>query len=84
MLSLKGVIGGKSSSGSTRLDVGKISWQKLSNKGTPPSVRCGASMVSYKNKGIYFGGVNDRYKLFISCVLTMERSQFDFSHSNFQ
>jgi hypothetical protein len=61
MLSLKGVIsGGKSGGGGTsRLDLGKISWQKLSNKGAPPSVRCGASMTSYKNKGIYFGGVND-------------------------
>lgn len=54
MLSLKGVLS------SSRLDVGKISWQKLSNKGAPPSIRCGASMTSYKNKGIYFGGVNDR------------------------
>mmetsp|Transcript_5470 Transcript_5470/g.10491 ORF Transcript_5470/g.10491 Transcript_5470/m.10491 type:complete len:608 (-) Transcript_5470:1024-2847(-) len=61
MLSLKGVIsGGKSGGGgSTRLDLGKMSWQKLSNKGSPPSIRCGASMTSYKNKGIYFGGVND-------------------------
>ena len=58
MLSLKGVV--SSQGGASRLDVGKISWQKLSNKGAPPSTRCGASMTSYKNKGIYFGGVNDR------------------------
>jgi hypothetical protein len=32
---------------------------QISNKGSPPSPRCGASMVTYKNKGLYFGGVFD-------------------------
>lgn len=61
MLSLKGAVnsGKSSNSSASKIDIGKISWQKLSNKGSPPSVRCGASMTSYKNKGIYFGGVRD-------------------------
>jgi hypothetical protein len=32
---------------------------QISNKGSPPSPRCGASMITYKNKGIFFGGVFD-------------------------
>lgn len=76
MLSLKGVVsGGKSAGGGSRLDLGKITWQKLSNKGAPPSIRCGASMTSYKNKGIYFGGVNDRWVVCLFVCLAFANLQ---------
>ena len=35
------------------------SWQKISKKGNYPAPRCGAVIVSYKNKGLLFGGVYD-------------------------
>ena len=35
-------------------------WEKCSKKGSPPSVRSGASMTVYRNKAILFGGVFDQ------------------------
>lgn len=32
---------------------------QASRKGTPPSSRCGASMVGYRNIALLFGGVHD-------------------------
>jgi len=49
---------GGSSSSSSRVRY-TANWQKITKKGQFPSARSGASMYTYKNKGLVFGGVFD-------------------------
>ena len=41
------------------IDYSKVSWTKLSKKGSVSFDEVGAVMALYKNKGILFGGVHD-------------------------
>lgn len=41
------------------IDISKLIWQKIAKKGQFPSLRCGMSSISFKNKLVIFGGVFD-------------------------
>ena len=58
-LQLRPALGGGGSGGSAALDLSKVVWQKVSRKGDYPSMRCGAAVTLYKQKGLLFGGVFD-------------------------
>jgi len=55
-INLKSLAGQSISKG---LDVSHLQWSRLNKKGQAPSRRCGASMITYKNKAVVFGGVLD-------------------------
>jgi hypothetical protein len=67
MINLKPLLGGTAGGGGAtasggakgKLDFSKVTWQKVSRKGSVPSTRSGMAILSYKNKGIVFGGVKD-------------------------
>eukprot|EP00916_Digyalum_oweni_P024238 GHVL01040070.1.p1 GENE.GHVL01040070.1~~GHVL01040070.1.p1 ORF type:complete len:571 (+),score=143.38 GHVL01040070.1:79-1791(+) len=43
-----------------RIAEGRIAWEKVSSKGSPPTTRSGASMAVHKNLWVLFGGVHDQ------------------------
>ena len=55
-INLKSLAGQSVSKG---LDMSHLQWSRINKKGQAPSRRCGASMITYKNKALIFGGVLD-------------------------
>ncbi|CAM9106705.1 unnamed protein product, partial [Ectocarpus fasciculatus] len=78
MMNLRPALSAGAGAAKGRLDASRLTWQKVSKKGTAPPPRCGAVIVPFKNKGIVFGGVMDQEGLGHSMVSTFYNDIYAF------